>query len=76
MTMYDVVKKLIGEVMPVGETQEDDKRFANLKVLIELVNGLIGDIDDVASEKSRYEYSRKRAGEFADKALTNLGIQE
>ena len=38
MTNYDVVKKLIGEVRPVGETNEDNRRLENLKALCELMD--------------------------------------
>ena len=31
MDYYEVVKKLIGEVDPVGETHIDNERFENLK---------------------------------------------
>ncbi len=33
MNNFDVVKKLIGEVRPVGETNTDNARFENLKAL-------------------------------------------
>ena len=31
--VYKVVKKLIGEIDPIGETQTDDERFENLKAM-------------------------------------------
>jgi len=76
MEIYDVVKKLVGEIEPVGETYTDNARFENLKVMTELVDSLVKDIDYVGMEKDRHEYSRKRAGEFANKFLTQLGIVE
>ena len=77
MELYDVVKKLVGEIDPVGETNEDDRRFENLKTLTELVDKLLSDIDYVNTRNSkRYEYSLKRAGDFASKFLDNHGIKE
>ena len=76
MEIYDVVTKLVGAIHPVGETTEDEKRFENLKVMTALVDNLIMDIDSIGMEKSRQEFSRKRAGEFADAFLTQLGIVE
>jgi len=77
MEIYDVVKKLVGEIEPVGETYTDNARFENLKVMTDLVEKLLTDIADVATyEKDRHEYSRKRAGEFADKFLRSVGISE
>ena len=75
MTVYDVVKKLVGPISPIGESNVDDERFENLKTMTDLVGRLLEDIDDVATfETGRQEYSRKRAGEYADKFLTRIGI--
>ena len=76
MEMIDIVRKLIGPIEPVGETNADNQRFENLQVLTELVDRLVFDIDQVGMQKNRTEYSIKRAGEFADKFLTDLGIEE
>ena len=76
MEIYDVVIKLVGPVKPVGETYEDDRRFENLKVLTALVDKLLTDIDTVGMEKSRVEFSRNRAGKYADDFLTKIGIEE
>lgn len=76
MELYDVVKKLVGEINPVGETDEDSRRFENLKTLTELVDGLLIDIDYVARKRHRHEYSIKLAGDFASKFLDNHGIKE
>lgn len=76
MTNTEIVKKLIGEVRPVGETNTDNQRFENLKNLCDLTNQLVSMIDDVSHlNKDRQEYSMKRAGEYAHGFLTNtLGI--
>jgi len=76
MEVYDVVKKLVGEIKPVGETNTDNDRFENLKAMTDLVDKLLTDIDDVITEKNRHEFSRKRAGEFADEFFTKIGIVE
>ena len=72
MEIYDIVKKIVGEIKPIGETTEDNKRFENLKVMAHLVSQLLDDIDEVASGKNRYEYSIKHAGEYAEKFLNGL----
>jgi len=73
METYDVVKKLIGEVRPVGETTTDDTRYENLKALVDLTNKLLIVISAVATEKNQSEFSRRRAGQFADEYLTTIG---
>jgi hypothetical protein len=78
MSVKDVVNKIIGEIDPVGEHNEDEKRFENLKEMCELVNELITQIDDVAMlNDGRIEYSRNKAGKFASDFLSStLGIVE
>ena len=77
MTTHEVVKKLIGSIGPIGETNTDNERFENLKAMTELVELLVKDIGWVGRKSISYEYSVKRAGEFASKFLTkNLGIPE
>ena len=75
--VYEVVKKLTGEIEPIGETQTDDKRFENLKAMTKLVDRLIFDIDAIAyRHKNNHQFSMKRASEFASKFITDLGIVE
>lgn len=74
MELYDVVSKLIGPVNPIGETHKDEIRFENLKVMVKLVNDLLTDIDSVASFRDRREHSMKKAGEYAWKAVDDMGI--
>ena len=77
MELHDVVKKLVGEIKPVGETREDDRRFENLKAMTGLVDLLLTDIDEVSHRNAdRVEFSMKRAGEHANKFLTRMGIEE
>jgi len=70
--VYAVVTKLIGRVSPVGETNEDERRFENLKKLTELVDALLMDINDIAINRNRVEYSIKKAGVFANEFMEEL----
>ena len=71
-TVIEIVENLVGKITPVGETNEDAIRFENLKVMCDLANSLISKIDDVAyKNKDSYEYSVKRAVEYAERFLTN-----
>ena len=74
MDIHEIVKKLVGPISPVGETYADNDRFENLKTMTELVDKLVFDINTVIPNKDRVEYSMKKAGEFADKFLTDLGM--
>jgi len=72
MEIYDVVKKLLGEIEPVGETHVDDKRFENLSATTLLVDKLLFDISQVAVSASRQEYSMSRAGKHAEQFLKDI----
>lgn len=76
MDIHEIVKKLIGPIDPVGETNTDNKRFENLKVMCDLVDKLLTDIDRVIPNKRRAEYSMKRAGEYASDFFDKTGIIE
>lgn len=73
MTNYDVVKKLIGRIDSVGESHTDSKRFENLKETCQLVDELITDIANEASNSRAFEHSRKKSGEYAEKFLNRIG---
>ena len=75
MEIYDVVMKLVGPVRPVGETHTDDKSFENLKVLVELTDKLLTDIDEIATDnKDRVEFSMNRAGKYCAAFYDRIGI--
>jgi len=77
LTLHEVVAKIIGPIYPVGETNEDNRRLANLKVMTRLTNNLVEDIKEVSDEKNSYMWSLKEAGRFAHDFLANeLGIKE
>ena len=76
LELHDIVMKLTGPVMPLGETNEDQRRFENLKNLCRLVDHLVYTIDSVITCKDRPEASMKKAGEYADNFLKDLGIED
>lgn len=77
MELYDVVMKLNGQVMPIGDSGEDEKRLGNLMALCDLVDRLHTEIDEVASLKGwGHMASVKKAKDYAGNFLTRLGIEE
>ena len=75
--IYQVVKKLVGAIDPVGETTADDKRFENLKTMTALIDKLLMDVDAVHYEnKNNHQYSMKRASDFAKDFFDNINIKE
>ena len=74
--VYEVVKKLIGPIDAVGESNTDEKRLANLKEMISLAELLISDISDVARHNiNRHEHSMKTIGKEAHDFLKAHGIE-
>jgi len=72
MDIHEIVKKLVGKIYPVGETNADNDRFENLKTMTELVDELLSDIYRVAQGNNRHEYSINRAGQFASSFLDEV----
>lgn len=72
MEIYNVVKKLLGEIKPVGETNADNKRFENLVATTHLINELLFEVGEVAQFASRFEDSMSRAGKHAEKFLKDI----
>lgn len=72
MTHLEIVQKLIGNINPVGDSSRDKERFENLKMMCNLVEDLVDEIQYVTRSKNSYESSVKFAGECAQKFLDNL----
>lgn len=75
--LYKVVKALIGDISPKGDSARDEKIYENMKMLCGLVESLITDIDDVSYfNRNSHEHSVKEIADYAHNFLTKLGIQE
>ena len=73
MTLYEIIKKLVGPINPVGDASVDPRRLKNLKEIIALTDSLIGDIDDMAYvNRDCKEYSIKEAVKCANKFLEQI----
>jgi hypothetical protein len=72
MTVYDVVKKLIGPIDPVGAEHVDTKRFENLAAMIDLTEALLDDLYSVSCYSTRQEASMARAGKKAKAVFVNI----
>lgn len=65
MELRDIVMKLIGPVMPIGDSREDKIRLVNMKKLIDLTDSLLCEISVVSRCASREEASMKAIGVYA-----------
>lgn len=75
LTPYEIVMKLTGPVLPIGETRADEERLANMRTLTELTDLLLYEISAAASFAEREEASMKRVGIAARQFLENIQDQ-
>lgn len=77
MELYDVVMKLNGPVMPVGDSRRDEDSLKNLAALCDLVDRLHTEIDDVANMNGwDHMASVKKTKDYAGSFLSKLGIED
>ncbi len=75
MEIYDVVKKLVGSIDPVGSSHIDKESFENLKVMIQLMADIHTDLDRILYEnKNKHEQSIKDSVECINRFFDSIGI--
>ena len=66
MNLYEIVKKLVGEIEPTGSAEEDEERYKNLDNMLCLTASLLQAIKRVARDSRDISKSSKTAQEFLD----------
>lgn len=72
MNPNEIVNRIIGKTVPIGETNADEVRFENLKAKCELVECLVRELDELSKLSSSHEFSVKRAGQYAADCLSEI----
>lgn len=72
MELKQIIQKLVGSITPAGESHLDTQRLENLKIMCELIEDLVYEVNYVARDKDRYESSMNKMGVYAQKFLDNL----
>jgi len=72
MELIEIVKKLIGETRPTGDSSIDNIRYNNLVELCDLTEKLIFEINEISQLKNDERYSMQRSGKYADEFLKNI----
>ena len=70
--IYEIITKIIGKILPIGETNTDEARLKNLTVHCNVTHSLLKDIILAASYRDRQEYSVQKAGEEAYRSLVEI----
>lgn len=77
MEIKEILERLLGKIEPVGETNEDNKRFENLDRYREVLNFIIDRLLICANYKNDNRYSVNRIGEEAFEILKDIDfVQE
>jgi len=70
MNHHEIVKRLIGKINPIGESNTDAERFENLKEMCHLVEMLLMDISDMQhAYKNDRQASVKKCVDYAAKFM-------
>lgn len=72
MSITDIVDRLVGPVIPVGDTTIDNDRYKNLETLEELAKHVMNQLAAVADLRGNHMYSINNAGKYADIVLSNI----
>lgn len=73
--VYEVVKRLIGEIAPVADSGIDEIRLENLRQMTALVDALLQDIHELRRLSGRREDSLRQAARRADKFFDHVRTQ-
>jgi hypothetical protein len=65
ITIYQIIRKLIGNIEPYGDTNIDEDRKLNLEEYNELVYRLVEDLINIAKFRDRPETSINKLGKIA-----------
>lgn len=70
--LFDVIKRLLGLITPIGESNQDEIRYDNLQQTTKLTNSLVNHIIFVGEMKHNGEASIKKARNNANLFLEHL----
>ena len=76
MSISEILKKLLGEIEPVGETNEDNKRFNNIQNYYETLSFILAQLSDASRYKDKPQASLQRIGEECYDILKEYNIEE
>lgn len=73
--LIDVIMKLNGDIVPLGQSHTDTERLENLNNLIKVVSELLIKIDGVSMYYLSHQHSLKEAGSCAAEFLKGIGYK-
>ena len=74
MSISQILRKLFGEIRPIGETYEDGKRYKNIENYYEALCFIIAELQNCADIKSN-AYSVNKISQECKSILEEYGIE-
>jgi hypothetical protein len=71
-TTVELVRKLIGPIVPIGDAAMDERRLPRIQEMSELAEDLLCQLMETAQFRNRYEASMRHAGEDAWSCLKGI----
>lgn len=71
MEIEEILEKLMGNIAPVCETNEDNSRFNNLEIYKNALNYIVEELIECAKWKGDHRYSADRIGKEAFDILSS-----
>lgn len=76
MSISEILRRLLGEIEPYGDTTIDDKRYLNIQNYYEALCFIVSKLKASAKLKDRKEYSIKEIARECQDILQEFGISE
>ena len=76
MSISEILKKLLGEIEPYGDTTIDGKRYLNIQNYYEALCFIVAKLKASAKLENRNEYSIKKIAIECKDILQEFGISE
>lgn len=76
LSVSEIINRLFGEIYPVGETNEDNKRYENIQNYYEALSHIIACLRIASNYKDRPEYSMQKIGKECYDILKEFDLEE
>ena len=76
MNIIEILRKLLGEIEPYGDTNIDKERYENIQNYYEVLSFIISKLRESAKLKDRQEYSINKIANECYDILKEYGIEE
>ena len=72
MEIEEILERLFGKIKPVGETNEDNKRYENIENYKKALNFIFSSLEKASLYADRKEYSMQKIGKECKEFLRDF----